>query len=422
MIRFIHTADFHFGVENYGKIDPKTGIHTRLLDFQASLARCVQDAISQQVDFFLFCGDAYKTAAPSPTQQKLLLKLFLKLHAAEIPVVIVVGNHDMPMSFGKAHALDLFGDLPLDGFHIIARPSITKLMTRNGPVNIVGIPWPTRHALLTNAAHRLKDNEEVSSYISAQVGTIISDLAATLEVNIPAVLAGHMAVSTGVYSGSERKAVFGTDPTLLPSQLAIKPFDYVALGHLHRHQNLGDSGTIPIVYSGSIEAIDFGEINDTKGYCLVSIDRQQQHPCSYQFIRLPTRPMIKIDQTINTDRNQTEQLVEALERVDLTNALVKISYRLPTGDTDRVDLSRLQKAAAKAFCITSITPIHTPPERQRRTPLSGATSTKERLERYLEMKGLDRKKIDALLAKAIQVEELLQHPADDTTDGEQSLV
>ncbi len=37
MIRFIHTADIHFGVENYGKIDVKTGIHSRLLDFVRAL-------------------------------------------------------------------------------------------------------------------------------------------------------------------------------------------------------------------------------------------------------------------------------------------------------------------------------------------------------------------------------------------------
>ena len=66
MIRFIHTADIHLGVENYGKIDQKTGIHTRLLDFSHALEYCIDYAIEQKVDFFLFCGDAYKTTSPSP--------------------------------------------------------------------------------------------------------------------------------------------------------------------------------------------------------------------------------------------------------------------------------------------------------------------------------------------------------------------
>ena len=100
MIQFIHTADIHFGMENYGKIDPKTGIHTRLLDFEKCLNFCIDYAIEQDVDFFMFSGDAYKTATPSPTQQKLLIKCFLRLNEAKIPVVIVVGNHDHPLCFG----------------------------------------------------------------------------------------------------------------------------------------------------------------------------------------------------------------------------------------------------------------------------------------------------------------------------------
>ena len=77
MIRFIHTADLHLGTENYGKIDPKTGIHTRLLDFSVALNFCIDTAIDEKVDFFLFCGDAYKTTTPSPTQQKILLNALL---------------------------------------------------------------------------------------------------------------------------------------------------------------------------------------------------------------------------------------------------------------------------------------------------------------------------------------------------------
>ncbi len=105
MIRFIHTADIHFGMENYGRVDAATGIHTRLLDFHKALSFCIDTAINEKVDFFLFAGDAYKTPHPSQTQQRLLIQCFLRLYDAGIPVVIVVGNHDHPLSFGKANAL-----------------------------------------------------------------------------------------------------------------------------------------------------------------------------------------------------------------------------------------------------------------------------------------------------------------------------
>ena len=71
----------------------------------------------------------------------------MRLFKAKIPVIIVVGNHDNPLRFGKANSLDIFQDLPLDGFHVIAKPTILPLKTKSGPVNIVGIPWPTRNTI-----------------------------------------------------------------------------------------------------------------------------------------------------------------------------------------------------------------------------------------------------------------------------------
>ena len=130
MIQFIHTADIHFGMENYGRIDSRTGIHTRLLDFQKALNHCIDSAIQHDVDFFLFSGDAYKTANPSPTQQRLFFECFLRLFKAGIPIVMVIGNHDHPVSFGKAHSLDLFNQLPLDGFHVISKPTTLVLKTK----------------------------------------------------------------------------------------------------------------------------------------------------------------------------------------------------------------------------------------------------------------------------------------------------
>jgi len=74
MITIFHTADVHFGVENYGKIDPASGIHTRLLDFKHSFQQCVDQAIEQSADLLILSGDAYKTAYPTPTQQKLFMQ------------------------------------------------------------------------------------------------------------------------------------------------------------------------------------------------------------------------------------------------------------------------------------------------------------------------------------------------------------
>ena len=400
MIRFIHTADIHFGMENYGKIDAKTGIHTRLLDFEKALNSCIDVAITQSVDFFLFAGDAYKTHNPSQTQQKLLFKCFLRLYKAGIPIVIVIGNHDHPLSFGKAHALDMFGEIPIDGFHVFSKPGSIVLNTKNGPITIVGIPWPTRNTIAIADKHLDKSNSQLTEYISKAIAHIISDFAQKIDQTIPAVLASHITVSTGIFSGSEKRAIYGNDPMLMPSQLALKPFDYVALGHLHRHQNLNESGYPAIVYSGSIERIDFGERKEEKGFCLISI--AEKGKATYQFIPVATRPFIQIDVELKSGIPQTEQIIDEIKKHHLRDAIVKIIYYLPEGKKDLVDLKIIEQACQDAHDLIGVIPVHNSKTREKRNcALKVAMDLPTLLDNYFATKPELNDKRNDLVEKAL---------------------
>lgn len=429
MIKFTHTADIHFGMENYGKIDPITGIHSRLLDFNKALNFCIDRSIEENVDFFLFCGDAYKTSNPTPTQQKLFFGSLIKLYKANIPVVIIVGNHDNPASFGKVHSLDLFSDLPIDGFYVIPKPSIIKLETKNGPIQIVGIPWPNRNNIAISEKHAEKSYTDITSYISETVGKIINSLAQSLDKTIPAILAGHLTVSTGLFSGSEKRAIYGSDPIFLPSQLAIEPFDYVALGHLHRFQDLNKNGHPSIIYPGSIERIDFGERNEEKGFCIVKINNIQdknQNPdnnqnldintnkknklenkqnniesnnlpklennkeqdkknkTSYEFIKTPTRKFVQIEVKLEQYKDHTTQILNALEKHDINGAIVKILYHVLETEKDKVDLQIIQKACENAMHLVGIIPIRENPARERRSDMKVSMDFQALVGAYLD--------------------------------------
>lgn len=363
MIRFIHTADIHFGMENYGKIDPKTGIHSRLLDFYKALNFCVEYAIREKVDFFLFCGDAYKTAHPSQTQQKLFFELLLKLEKASIPVVIIIGNHDHPLSFGKAHALNLFGQLPFNGFYVVDKPKIINIETKNGPVQLIGIPWPTRNTISLSDQFAFTNSSEITQEISRAVGILIRKLVSSLAPGIPSILASHLTVSTGIFSGSEKRAIYGTDPCFLPSQLALAPLGYVALGHLHRYQNL-NSGGIPVVYSGSIERVDFGERKEEKGFCDVQLPLEG--PATHQFIPTPTRPFVQIELKLHDDIPYTDQLLHAISTKNIQDAIVKILYHIPNTKKFHIDLKVIEAACAHAMYLVGIFPVFAPAVRQTR--------------------------------------------------------
>lgn len=406
MIKFIHTADIHFGMENYGKIDPATGIHTRLLDFETALNFCIDRAIKEEVDFFLFSGDAYKTAHPSPTHQRLLMQCFLRLFRANIPLVMVIGNHDNPLSFGKAHALEVFGQLPVDGFHVMAQPTTLLLQTKSGPVHIVGIPWPSRTTVSLDAEHHHKSVQELAAHISHKVSEHIAERAQQLDPKIPAVLSAHLTVDAGIFSGSEKRAICGTDPLFSPKQLAIAPFDYVALGHLHRYQNLNPFGYPAVVYSGSIERIDFGERKEEKGFCLVHI--KEKGKTEHQFIKGPSRPFLQIEVQLDPHKSHTEQIIQELRNHTLTNAVVKIVYHVPADTQDRVDSAVIQNACSQVHHLVGIFPVRQVEIRTRRAQASVEMNLQALLQSYFNTKPELVGKQESLIKKALELEQLVQ--------------
>lgn len=154
---------------------------------------------------------------------------------------------------------------------------------------------------------------------------------------------------------------------LMPSQLALKPFDYVALGHLHRHQNLNPNGYPAVVYSGSIERIDFGERKEEKGFCLVSIPEKGK--ATYTFIPVPTRPFIQIEVALisgTSGISQTDQIINEIKKHDLKDAIVKIIYHVPMGKKDLVDLKIIEFTCSEALDVIGIIPVHNLQAREKR--------------------------------------------------------
>ena len=101
-LRIAHLADTHIGMENYGRVNPETGLNQRLHDFLASLDQAVEGAIASSVDLVVFAGDIYKTRDPTPTHQREFARRIHRLTAAGIQVMLVAGNHDIPLSAGRA--------------------------------------------------------------------------------------------------------------------------------------------------------------------------------------------------------------------------------------------------------------------------------------------------------------------------------
>jgi exonuclease SbcD len=384
-VQLLHFADLHLGIENYGRIDPVTGLHTRLLDFRGCLESIFDAAIEGQVDAVLFAGDLYRTPTPNPTWQREFAVQLRRLQQADIPIVLVVGNHDTPVAFGRATSVDVFNALDLTATHVVRTPRLFTLTTKSGPLQIAGLPWPTRHYLRADDTYKQLSQEDMLRQISRLCARQIRDFAERLEPDTPSVLVAHVAAAGALLSGSERTALIGADPTLLTSDLANPAFDYVALGHVHRHQDLNPGGMPAVVYSGSVERVDFGEERETKGFCSICIDVQGgRRTTSYEFISTPARPFVTIDVDVTGDDEPTAAILKAIGRSNLRDAILRVRYSAAAGQ--RIDTAAIRRALGESGVhhVAIIAPNITPRERQRRSAVPQDAGTGFALERFID--------------------------------------
>ena len=249
-MKIIHFADLHLGVENYGHIDPATGLSSRLNDFLAVFDELVDYALEKKVDLVLFCGDAYKSREPTQTQQREFARRISRLATAGIPILLLTGNHDLPNAIGRATATEIFDTLAIKNVYVANKPEIYKIPTASGDIQIVAIPWLRRSALLASEDTKNFNMEQLNQKMQEAITQIISDKAAALDSSLPAILAAHVSVSSAK-AGSESMMSIGQEPIILLSSVALPAFDYVALGHIHKQQVLSENP--PVVYAGSLE-------------------------------------------------------------------------------------------------------------------------------------------------------------------------
>jgi len=330
-MKIIHFADLHLGVENYGRINPQTGLSTRLEDFLRSFDEMVDYAIDEKADLVLFCGDAYKTREPTQTQQREFAKRINRLVTAGLPVFLLVGNHDMPNAAGRATATEIFATLDVPGVTVAGRPGLHVLQTASGPVQVVALPWLRRSNLLSREEARNLTMEDVNAKLQQSLTDIIKSYAERLDASMPAFLAAHVWV-TGARLGSERMMTIGQEHTLMLSSVANPAFDYVALGHIHKHQVLNE--TPPVVYAGSMERVDFGEEADDKGFYVVEIiEENGTRKTTYEFHPVRARRFVTVDIKLGVEElDPTGTILNAVKarQAETKESIVRLTISLPS--------------------------------------------------------------------------------------------
>jgi len=346
-MKLLHFADAHIDMANYGRHDPGSGLPLRVLDFLKSLDAIVDAAISQKVDLVIFAGDAYKDRSPAPTFQREWGRRIMRLSQAKIPTLLLIGNHDVSPSIGRAHALQEFKTLQVPFVKVLDKPCLLKQDELWGlPIQIIAMPWITRSGLM--AATGETDSSEAFSRIEANMGELIDGWIEEADPALPIILTAHASIE-GAKFGGERLVMLGNDLVLSGGLVRNPKFSYVAMGHIHKPQDVNEGFQPPVVYPGSIERVDFGEVKEDRFFVIADIEKGKDTRVNWVQLK-GVRKFIDRRVVLDSNENVTAALKDALPTPqEMSGAIVRLSVDYPREWDSLIDETDLRKYTENTF-------------------------------------------------------------------------
>ncbi|MDB9514477.1 exonuclease subunit SbcD [Kamptonema animale CS-326] len=349
MIKILHVSDIHMGSGlSHGKTNPETGLNTRLEDFTSTLGRCMDRAISEPVDLVIFGGDAFPDATPPPFVKEAFARQFSRLVEAQIPTVLLVGNHDQHSQGQGGASLGIYRTLGVPGFIVGDRLELHRIQTRNGPVQVITLPWLTRSTLMARSETEGFSLDDVNKLLADRLRVAIEGEIRRLDSEVPTILLAHL-MADRANLGAERFLAVGKGFNIPLSMLTRPCFDYVALGHVHKHQNLNKSNDPPVIYPGSIERVDFSEEKEDKGFVLVELERGK---ATWEFCPLPVRDFCTIKVDVSQAENPQVEILKAIEKKEIKDAVVRLIYQLRSDQLNSIENAELHSALREAHSYT----------------------------------------------------------------------
>jgi exonuclease SbcD len=351
MLKILHFADAHIDIANAGRHDPETGLPVRVMDFLKSLDTIVETAIAEKVDLVLFAGDAYKDRSPAPTFQREWGKRIMRLSQAGVPTLLLVGNHDLSPALGRAHALEEYKTLQVSHVRVLDKPVFLGPEDLEGlPLQVIALPWISRSGLMANLEMSAAEPGAIYEAIEERLKELVDGWLAAADPALPVILTAHASVQGAKY-GMERMVMLGGDLVLSGSLVKNPQLDYVALGHIHKSQNLNAKAHPPVVYPGSIERVDFGEAADDKFFVIAHVKRGKTRLEWRKLtgIRTYIDRELKFDE--ETDRDNLREKIFAVlpDRAQLEGAIFRLTLEYPREWEELIDDGALRQYTAEAF-------------------------------------------------------------------------
>ncbi|AZH06378.1 exonuclease subunit SbcD [Proteus mirabilis] len=312
-MRIIHTSDWHLGQYFFTKTRAQE--HQQFLDWLLAQIR------EQQVDAVIVAGDIFDTGSPPSYARELYNRFVVAIRDTQCQLIILGGNHDSVATLNESKSLlACLNTTVIANVHTETPQAPIILYQKNHTPGalLCAIPYLRPRDMINSKSGQSGADkqgalkEAIADYYQRQYQAAL-DLRKQLNVNVPIIATGHLTTIGASVSDSVREIYIGTleafNATLFP------PFDYIALGHIHRPQRVNKSGHIR--YSGSPIPLSFDESAQQKSVCL--IDFEQDKLAEMTLLPIPEFQLLRtLSGSLQEIATQLEKLATQYNEMDTT--------------------------------------------------------------------------------------------------------
>ncbi|AXQ23206.1 exonuclease SbcCD subunit D [Acinetobacter wuhouensis] len=305
-VRFFHTSDWHLGQFFYN--------HSRQYEHEQFLVWLLEQIKEKQPHALLIAGDIFDVINPASSAQKQLYQFLADAHdlAPHMQTLMIAGNHDSGYRIEQVEPL-------LEKYHaktvgVIHKNSeglidLDRLLipiydeNKNIVAWCLALPF-LRPAEITGLNEHTTNSQNAIAYVHQQ---LISAAKQRKTDDQALILMSHAHMQGGETSDSERPIIIGNEEAL-STALFDDVIDYVALGHLHKPQKVGQEH---IRYSGSPIPLSFSEINYKHQIVEVTIDPSKNDESRFHYDAIAIPRSIKLHK-IKGELNEVFTQLKAL--------------------------------------------------------------------------------------------------------------
>lgn len=339
-MRIVHTSDWHAG-RLWKSVN-------RLPELGAVLDNLAEFLVRERVDLLLMSGDVFDSAGPSAEAERMVFTFFRRIGSAGVQSVVIAGNHDHPTR------LEAWGTLAeLVGVRSVGLPrrrdegGLIEIDSSDGErAQIAAVPFASVGRLVS-AIEITADASVAAQKYAHGMQRILEHLAEGFRPDAIRLIVAHTHLANAILAGSERRVHVGEEWAMMP-QAIPDTAQYVALGHIHRHQKV--EAPAPTFYAGSPLQLDFGEVGETKQFLLLEAASQlpvRVEPVPYQGgvpLRDVSGTLEEIERDAERHRSTGHLRVKVLLPARDPDIARKIRQLLPNAVVVNADLPRDEQA------------------------------------------------------------------------------